>query len=116
MLCALLHWNDTSTIEAKHASIRRLLFASSVQTHKQSFDELSSNWLFMQARNRTTDFAPWETAALKKKAYRMAAKTKRVAKQEQAAACVCSHSCRLQNPGSGLNTKQSHAVAAMRAA
>lgn len=43
-------WTDISRVESKHASIRRLLTVSSVQTHQQSLEDLSSQWVFLQAR------------------------------------------------------------------
>lgn len=85
LLCVLLCWNDISTIEAKHASVRRILVGRSVQTHKSAFDEVSANWVFMQARNRAVDAAPWERAAQKKAAARRFARARRKIKQEQAA-------------------------------
>lgn len=52
-LIALMHWKDISRIEAKHASVRRLLFLASTHTHALSLEELSGQWCFLQVRRRT---------------------------------------------------------------
>lgn len=62
LLCASLQMTDISAIEARHATIRRILTSSSVQTHQQSFAELVANWVFLQARVRQADRAPWSVA------------------------------------------------------
>lgn len=51
-LLALMCPKDISHIEARHASIRRLLTSASVQTHTQSLDDLSAQWCLMQFRRR----------------------------------------------------------------
>ena len=43
-------WKDISRVEAKHATIRRLLVAASLQTHPQAVQDLSAQWVFLQAR------------------------------------------------------------------
>lgn len=48
----LLAWKDISQIEARHASIRRLLLAASLQTRTQCLSDLSANWVFQQTRKR----------------------------------------------------------------
>lgn len=88
LLCALLCWSDISTLESKHASVRRLLVTRSVQTHRSTFDELSAHWLFMQARNRAVDAAPWEREVQKKAFARAVAKERRKTKQAQATPSV----------------------------
>ena len=45
-------WKDISGVEARHASIRRILTLASVQTHQQALSELSAEWLFLQHRKR----------------------------------------------------------------
>lgn len=45
-----LAWKDISALESRHASVRRLVHSASVQTHRQSFPELSAQWCFLQAR------------------------------------------------------------------
>lgn len=45
-------WKDISQLEARHATIRRLLLAASLQTHTQAFEDLSAQWLFLQFRKR----------------------------------------------------------------
>lgn len=49
-LLAHLQWKDISRVEAKHATVRRMLTVSSVQTHQQSLPELSAQWCCLQAR------------------------------------------------------------------
>lgn len=66
-VCALLAWKDISAVEARHASIRRMLIVASTQTHQQAFHELSAQWVFLQHRNRMADFAPWTVGRQKKK-------------------------------------------------
>lgn len=51
-LIALLLPKDTSQIEARHATVRRLLKGASLQTHPQALAELSSNWCCLQYRRR----------------------------------------------------------------
>ena len=52
ILTAMMAHFDMATIEAKHATVRRLLVSRSVQTHKRSFKDLSAEWLCNQARTR----------------------------------------------------------------
>lgn len=47
---ALMAWKDISRIEAKHASIRRILYQRSTHTHSLEFGSLSADWCFLQAR------------------------------------------------------------------
>lgn len=89
LLCAAMSWKDISSIEARHASIRRLLYTSP-QTHSMSFADLASQWLLMQARTRATDFAAWQTRRGKKRLQRAAAKRLRDANRKKTSkACVC---------------------------
>ena len=41
---------DTSVVESKHATVRRLLKSASLQTHTQTADALSARWLLLQYR------------------------------------------------------------------
>lgn len=43
---------DISNVECKHASLRRLVIARSIQTDPVSLDKLSAMWVFMQAAKR----------------------------------------------------------------
>ena len=43
---------DTSLLEAKHASIRRLLLSASMQTHALAHPQLSARWVLTQCRRR----------------------------------------------------------------
>lgn len=88
VLCGLLMWKDTSSIEAKHASIRRLLTAASVQTHTQNFQELAAQWLFLQCRNRMDSAAPWQAAKRRQAARRSAQKAGRAAATHKASLCI----------------------------
>lgn len=90
LLCSLLLANDISSVESKHASIRRVFTASSVQSHAQALHDLSAQWAFMQARNRKGQFAPWETARTKKALLRKAQKDKRQAARKARLALHCS--------------------------
>ena len=47
-LVCQMQWKDTSKIEAKHATIRRLLLAASVQTHAPNIQHLSAQWCMNQ--------------------------------------------------------------------
>lgn len=51
---------DTTNIESRHASVRRLLTVKSTQTHTMSFADLSAQWVFQQHRTRRP---PASTAA-----------------------------------------------------
>lgn len=88
LLIALLQKVDISAIEARHASVRRLLTASSVQTHKLSFEELSAQWLFMQARTKASDPAVWQSAVARKASARRQAAAQRNA-HRQACGSMC---------------------------
>ncbi len=55
-LVGVMLWKDISVVEAKHASIRRLLKVASLQTHHQSFSDLSAQWCFVQHRKRAEKF------------------------------------------------------------
>ena len=57
-LLATLLWTDISGVEARHATIRRLLMNASANTHTLSFQDLSAYWAFLQMRNREVDAAP----------------------------------------------------------
>ena len=39
---------DMSEVEARHASLRRLLLGKSVQTHRTEFPDLSAQWVASQ--------------------------------------------------------------------
>lgn len=49
-LLAMMAEVNTATIEAKHASIRRRLFSRGVQTHGESLEEVSAEWVVDQLR------------------------------------------------------------------
>ena len=49
---ACVQRKDTSNIEAKHASIRRLVTAASVQTHQASMADVSAEYCCLQFRKR----------------------------------------------------------------
>lgn len=66
-LCDMLMAKDTSSIEAKHASIRRILFGASLHKHPQAFDELAAQWAFLQARNKFDDAPPGQASKHKKR-------------------------------------------------
>lgn len=55
-LTASTVWKDTSKIEARHATIRRLLTVASLQTHQMSLQELSAQWVLLQYRKRRVAF------------------------------------------------------------
>ena len=42
--------NDITEIEARHATLRRLLLGKSLQTHKMDFEDLSGQWVALQHR------------------------------------------------------------------
>lgn len=68
-LIAHMSWVDISRVEAKHATIRRILTLSSAHTHQQSLGELSAFWCFLQARKlRAQQTRPNCAALVKKKA------------------------------------------------
>ena len=54
---AILLRMDISHIEARHASVRRMLTIRSVQTNPASLDSLSAQWLFQQHRTAGQRFA-----------------------------------------------------------
>lgn len=49
-LVAQMLWKDISQVESKHATIRRMLTVSSVQTHPQTINDLSALWCMHQVR------------------------------------------------------------------
>lgn len=51
-LFAILCWKDISQVEARHATIRRLLAFASLQTHQQKVVDLAVQWLCLQFRRR----------------------------------------------------------------
>lgn len=55
-MVALLLWVDISQVEARHATIRRLLVGASLQTHPQVFTDLAAQWSFLQFRKRRQRF------------------------------------------------------------
>ena len=55
-LLAILGYTDTGAIEARHAAIRRRLMSRGVQTHSESLEEVSAEWLLDQLRLRGR---PW---------------------------------------------------------
>ena len=55
-LAAYLIWTDISPIEARRATIRRILVAASIQTHVQSVEDLAARWHFVQQRTRRPEF------------------------------------------------------------
>ena len=57
-LLAMLLPVDIATLEAKHASIRRMLVVKSAQTHQMSFGHLAAEWVFLQMRAKQAVFAP----------------------------------------------------------
>lgn len=80
LLCGVAVWLDIAPIEAKHATIRRMLTLASTHTHGQAFHELSALFVCLQARGRAADFAPWQARRRKKAELRKYAKVKRQAK------------------------------------
>ena len=51
----LLQRADTSVLEARHSTIRRMLGHAAVQTHRLSFDELSARSFFAKQGTRLLD-------------------------------------------------------------
>lgn len=49
-MVAHMLWVDISKVEAKHATIRRILSVTSAHTHQQSLADLSAFWCFLQMR------------------------------------------------------------------
>ena len=82
-LLATLLSTDSSGVEARHATIRRVLMNASANTDKLSFQELSACWAFLQARNREVDAAHWEAKRAK---LRAAVKEKRARARSRAKA------------------------------
>ena len=62
---ALLLRVDISSVESRHASIRRLLTARSVQTHPMGFADLSAQWVFQQHRTQQAAEQPKKKAEAK---------------------------------------------------
>ena len=48
---------DISQVEARHASLRRILYGQSLQTHRLTFPSLSAQWLCTQIRRRGCGYA-----------------------------------------------------------
>lgn len=90
-LFALLMWKDTAVIEAKHASVRRLLTTASVHTHSQSFGELAAQWVFLQVRTRAQPTAQLQAGKRRKFARRVANQKAREARRAAAKAGHCTH-------------------------
>lgn len=51
-LLAQVAMKDISAIEARHATIRRLLVSGGIQTHTLKFEDLSASWSMLQFRKR----------------------------------------------------------------
>lgn len=51
-LVALMAWKDIAQVEARHASVRRILAAASLQTRRQALKDLSAYWCCLQFRKR----------------------------------------------------------------
>lgn len=51
-LVCLMGWKDISQVEARHATVRRLLKMASLQTRPQVLSDLSGSWCALQARKR----------------------------------------------------------------
>lgn len=49
---ALLLWKDITNVESRHATVRRLLKSSSMQTHTMKVPELAAHWCLLQFRKR----------------------------------------------------------------
>ena len=83
LLCAMVLEGDVSTIEARHASIRRLLIASS-QTNPVEHGHLSAQWLCMQARTRLREMERYAATAIgRKRKAREALRERRIARQKR---------------------------------
>lgn len=52
-LVCMMAWKDVSQVEARHATVRRLLMTASLQTMPQEFRDLSAEWCMLQARKRS---------------------------------------------------------------
>lgn len=75
--------SDTSRIEARHASVRRLLHSKSLQTHPLTIGDLSAHWVCLQHRRHSEkpdDHKATKKAAKGKKQNR---KRKRSAKRQE---------------------------------
>lgn len=55
---------DISQVEAKHATIRRILLSSSMHTHVQRLLDLSASWVFLQFRKRAERLARQRAKAI----------------------------------------------------
>lgn len=55
-LIAQLSRKDISIVEAKHASLRRMLVSGGVQTHELGFTDLAAGWCMQQFRRRQQRF------------------------------------------------------------
>ena len=58
LLVCLMGWKDISPVEARHATVRRLLNMASLQTRPQVLSDLSANWCALQARRRFQRSSP----------------------------------------------------------
>ena len=85
-LLATLLWTEISGVDARHATIRRLLMIASTNTRKLPCQELSGDWAFWQARNREVDAAPCEAKRAKQAKLRAAVKEKRARARDKAKA------------------------------
>ena len=83
-LMGLMLVKDIAPVEARHASIRRILTILSCQTHTLDFADLDSRWVFMQARSRSVDAAPWQKGKFRERARRKRASNKAKAKAKRA--------------------------------
>ena len=57
---------DISEIEARHASLRRLLYTSSVQTHRMDVEDLSAQWMVLQHRLRRGHYQTRQARSVKR--------------------------------------------------
>lgn len=81
LLCADTQLKDISCVEARHASVRRLLMAASNQTHQQGFHELAALWAFGQARTGSSLSGGRQQRRQRLKALRAGVRAKRSARQ-----------------------------------
>ena len=70
LLLGITAVKDIAPIEARHASIRRVLKVLSTQTHSLDFADLDARWIFLQARGRTVDAAPGQRSKFEARASR----------------------------------------------
>ena len=69
-LVGILCWADISKVEARHATVRRLLYASSLQVRTQSLQDLSAQWVFLQHRRRGARLAHRDAKKVRRKVSR----------------------------------------------